>query len=325
MAEKIELTIDSVNVSATKGVTVLEAARGAGLYIPTLCHHPDLEPYGGCRLCVVEIEKMRGLPTSCTTPATEGMVVRTNTPQVQTLRQDVLKLILAEHPNACLTCHRRVRCGPNDICLRHVGVTERCVTCVQNRDCELQRLVDYVGISDRNLEDYFRDLPVDDRDPLIERNYNLCVLCGRCVQMCRDMRGIGMYSFINRGIQTIVGTAFNEPLKEAGCQFCGACVEVCPVGALVDKAKRQKPALGREAVIVPCHDACPGGINVPLYVYLAGGRQIPGLHRRRPGEGPLPRGSGEGLYPPLRGSLPPRLPQRADFHQVPQALRGGPR
>ena len=270
MTGKIGLHIDGIEVQAEEGSTVLQAAQKAGIYIPTLCYHPDLSPYGGCRLCIVDIEKMRGLPTACTTPAVDGMAVRTNTPQIQELRQDFLRLILAEHPNACLTCHRRERCGPYDICLGSVDVTERCVTCVQNGHCELQHLVDYIGISDKPIRDYFRDLPVDYRDPLIERNYNLCVLCGRCVQMCLEVRNIGIYSFINRGINTIVGTAFNKTLRESGCHFCGACVEVCPTGALVDKATREQPELDREAVTVPCHYECPAEINVPLYVYLAG-------------------------------------------------------
>ncbi|MFC1914493.1 FAD-dependent oxidoreductase [Chloroflexota bacterium] len=270
MAEMIELTIDGVSVKAEKGATVLGAAQSAGIYIPTLCYHPNLEPYGGCRLCIVEIEKMRGLPTSCTTPAADGMVVKTNTPEIQKLRQDFLQLILAEHPNDCLTCHRRERCNPYDICLRQVAVTERCVTCAKNGRCELQRLVDYIGIGDMSLTTYVRDLTVDDRDPLIERDYSLCVLCNRCVQMCAEVRNIGVYSFINRGFNTVVGTAFNRTLQESGCHFCGACVEVCPTGALMDKAAKLQPELDREAVIVPCHDACPAGINVPLYVYLAG-------------------------------------------------------
>ena len=122
-----------------KGATVLQAAQAAGIYIPTLCFHPSLPPYGGCRLCIVEIEKMRGLPTACTTPATEGMKVTTETPRLQELRRSYLQLMLTEHPNACLTCHRRERCGPYEICLRHVSVTERCVTCPNNGQCELQR------------------------------------------------------------------------------------------------------------------------------------------------------------------------------------------
>jgi NADPH-dependent glutamate synthase beta subunit-like oxidoreductase len=271
MAEKIKLTIDGKNVEVEKGTTVLRAAQTAGIYIPTLCYHPDLPPYGGCRLCIVEIEKMRGLPTACTTPVADGMAVTTGSPQLQELRRAFLQLILSEHPNACLTCERRERCGPYDICLRHVAVTERCVTCPANRHCELQQVTDYIGIEEISVPYKYRQLPVDfSREPLIRRDYNLCILCGRCVQMCADVRGIGVYSFVNRGFDTVVGTAFDKPLQESGCRFCGACVEVCPTGALMDAAAADKPDCDWQEVAVPCQHACPAGINVPLYVYLAG-------------------------------------------------------
>jgi len=271
MADKIKLTIDGVNVEVEKGVTVLQAAQRAGTYIPTLCYHPNLQPYGGCRLCIVEIENMRGLPTSCTTPASEGMVVTTSTPKLQELRRSFLQLILTEHPNACLTCHRRERCGPYDICLRHVAVTERCVSCPNNKQCELQYLVDYIGLEEVTLPYRYKELPVDfSREPLIKRDYNLCILCGRCVQMCTDVRGIGAISFMNRGFQTVVGTAYDRPLQESNCRFCGACVEVCPTGALMDKGAEYNPNCDPESVAVPCKYACPAGINVPLYVYLIG-------------------------------------------------------
>ena len=270
MTEKIKLTIDEVEVEVEKGVTVLQAAQSAGIYIPTLCYHPDLLPYGGCRLCIVEIENMRGFPTSCTTPATHGMVVRTSTSQLQKLRQDFLQLILTEHPNACITCDRRERCSPYDICLRNVAVTERCVVCPNNKQCELQDLIDYIGIGEMPLPYKYKDLPVDDSSPLIERNYNLCVLCGRCVQMCADVRGIGAISFVNRGFDVVVSTSYNRALQDSGCRFCGACVEVCPTGALMDKEAKYRPDCDHESVAVPCKYACPAGINVPLYVYLIG-------------------------------------------------------
>ena len=271
MADKIKLTIDGISVEVERGATVLQAAQSAGIYIPTLCYHPSLQPYGGCRLCIVEIENMRGLPTACTTPATDYMKVTTSTPQLQELRRSFLQLILTEHPNACLTCQRRERCGPYDICLRHVSVTERCVSCPNNKQCELQYLVDYIGIEEITLPYKYRELPADfTREPLIRRDYNLCVLCGRCVQMCADVRGIGAVGFANRGFDTVVGTAFDRPLQDSGCRFCGACVEVCPTGALMDTEAAFKPECEWEAVAVPCKHACPAGINVPLYVYLAG-------------------------------------------------------
>jgi NADPH-dependent glutamate synthase beta subunit-like oxidoreductase len=271
MKERIKLTIDGVGVEVEQGATVLKAAQQAGIYIPTLCYHPALPPYGGCRLCIVEVENMRGFPTSCTTPATDGMVVKANTPRLKKLRQDFLQLILTEHPHACLDCERRERCAPNDICLRNVVVAERCVVCPGNRQCELQKLVDYIGIGEMPLPYKCKELPVDyDREPLINRDYNLCILCGRCVQMCAEVRGIGAVSFVNRGFDTVVGTAFNRPLQDAGCRFCGACIEVCPTGALMDASARYQPDVDRDAVAVPCKYACPAGINVPLYVYLIG-------------------------------------------------------
>jgi formate dehydrogenase beta subunit len=270
MADMIKLTIDGSDVEVEKGTTVLRAAQQAGIYIPTLCYHPDLQPFGGCRLCIVEIENMRGLPTACTTPATEGMKVTTSTPQLQELRRAYLQLILSEHPSACLTCHRRRRCGPYDICLRHVGVTERCVSCPNNGQCELQYLVDYIGVEEMNIPFQYRGSPVDfTREPLIRRDYNLCILCGRCVQMCADVRGVGAVSFTRRGFETVVGTAYDRPLQESGCRFCGACVQVCPTGALMDLGAEYKPEFeSDESLSVPCKNACPAGINVPLYVYL---------------------------------------------------------
>ncbi|MFC1946207.1 FAD-dependent oxidoreductase, partial [Chloroflexota bacterium] len=266
----VSLTINERSVQVEEGQTVLEAAQAAGIYIPTLCYHPAVKPYGGCRLCLVDIEKMRGPVTACTTPVTDGMVVQTETPQLQEIRRGILELMLTEHPNDCVTCHRRERCAPGDICLKSITVTERCVSCPKNGACELQQVADYIGIPEVSLPYKYRELPVDTGDKLIERNYNLCILCGRCVQMCQDTRGIGAISFVQRGSDTVVGTAFDRPLVDSGCRYCGACVEVCPTGALMDKQLIEQPWLSHEAAAVPCQDACPAGINVPLYVYLAG-------------------------------------------------------
>jgi NADPH-dependent glutamate synthase beta subunit-like oxidoreductase len=264
----IQLTINGISIDVKEGATILEAAREAGIYIPTLCYHPAVTPFGACRLCLVEIENGRGPVTACTTPATPGMVVHTDTPTVQKLRRRILELILTEHPHECLTCWRRDRCEPNDICLRNVAVSERCVLCPKNGNCELQQLVDYIGIEESGLPYTYKHLPVDDHSPLITRDYNLCVLCGRCVQMCQDVRGIGAISLVQRGSNTVVGTAFDRALQDSGCRYCGACVEVCPTGALMDTAAVRHPELATEAVSVPCEYECPAGIDVPLYVNL---------------------------------------------------------
>ncbi|UCD53851.1 MAG: (2Fe-2S)-binding protein, partial [Dehalococcoidia bacterium] len=179
--ETIRLTINGREVEAKKGMTVLEAAQAVGAYIPTLCYHPDLEPYGGCRLCIVEIEAMRGLPPACTTPAVDGMVVHTETPTVNRVRTTNLELIIADHNADCLTCPA-------------------------NQRCELQKVAAYLGITQQRFRKTTRLLPVDTDNPLFERDYNLCILCARCTRMCQDVRGIGAISFVWRGSEAVIGT-----------------------------------------------------------------------------------------------------------------------
>ena len=269
MEDKIGLSIDGREVSVEAGATVLDAAREAGIYIPTLCYHPDLKPFGACRLCIVEIERMRGFPPACTTPATEGMVVQTNTEKLQELRRDILELVLTEHPPECLICWRRERCDPLQICLRTATVSERCVVCPKNGQCELQQVVDYVGIKEITLPYTYKEVPILPGGPFFDRDYNLCILCGRCVQACQDLRGIGAIAFTRRGSESMVGTAFGQSLEDAGCKFCFTCVEVCPTGALVDRAARWAPIEDWEAYVVPCRNACPARVDVPRYVDLA--------------------------------------------------------
>ena len=272
--EIITLTIDDQQVEAKTGMTVLEAIKEAGIYIPTICYHPSLTPYGGCRLCIVEIEKMRGFPTACTTPAGDGMVIRTKTPQLQEFRRGVLELILTEHPHVCLVCDRRDRennrCEAFDICLRSTVITERCVLCPKNGRCELQEVADYIEIKEVTLPYTYKDEPEYDSDPFFDRDYSLCILCGRCVRVCQEVRGAAAIAFTQRGSQTLVGTAFGQPLQESGCQFCGACVDVCPTGALMERSVKWVGLAEREVL-----STCPYcGVGCQLKLQLRGDKII---------------------------------------------------
>jgi len=264
---EIRLTIDGQEVKASTGMTVLEAAQSAGIYIPTLCADPDLKPYGGCRLCIVEIEKMRGFPTSCTTPATEGMIVKTNTEAVNEVRRTVVELLLSDHPSECLICHRRERCGPFDICLRNVAVTERCVTCAKNEHCELQDIVDYLGITELPFKHTERSYPVDTSNPFFYRDLDKCVLCGKCVRVCDEVLGVGAVAIINRGFDSKVATFGDRPIIDSNCVSCGECVAHCPVGALMPKVT-ERP---EEEVATTC-TYC--GVGCGLYLGVKDGKVI---------------------------------------------------
>jgi len=237
----VSLTIDGVKIEVPEGTTVLEAAKKAGIYIPTLCWDADLKPYGGCRLCIVEIEKMRGLPPSCTTEAAPGMVVHTETPAVNQARRTVMELILANHPCECLTCNRRQHCGPNDICLRNVSVTERCLTCAKNQNCELQTVAQYLGIETEHfdrLRRRIRVVPIDDSNPAYTRDMNKCILCARCVRACHEVTGIDAIDIAYRGDAATIAGLGNLPILLSRCETCGECVARCPTGALVFRESR---------------------------------------------------------------------------------------
>jgi len=230
------MTINGITVETKRGITVLEAARAYGIYIPTLCYHPRLAPVGACRLCVVEIQNMRGFPTACTVPVSDGMVVRTETEALQDLRREILSFMLSEHPYSCLVCERRVRCDDFQGTVRKAAVTTGCQYCPKGGRCEIPKLVDYLRLRHIPYRIFYRGLRVEQEDPFIDRDYNLCMhLCGRCVRVCQDVRHSGVLAFVYRGSEAAVGTAFGRSLLKANCQFCGACVDVCPTGALADK------------------------------------------------------------------------------------------
>ena len=232
------MQINHREVSFPEGATVLRAAELNGIYIPSLCSHKDLTPFGGCRMCIVEIEGMRGYPLACSTFAAEGMKVLTDTATLREMRKEILQLILSEHPSSCLLCSEKDECRENQYTIRKTGVTTGCRYCPNDGECELQDVVEKIGITEIEYPIYYRGYEVEHDDPFFDRDYNICILCGRCVRMCQEVRGTGVLAFKFRGPQAQVGPAFGKSHVEAGCEFCGACVSVCPTGSLADKSSK---------------------------------------------------------------------------------------
>lgn len=240
--EWISLTIDGRELSVPKGLTVLEACRMHDIQIPTLCHDQDLTNYASCRLCIVEIEGMRNLPTSCVTLAVQGMVVRTGSESVKEARKTILELLVANHPLDCMTCQK-------------MG------------DCSLAQYAYEYGVSGNVFPGEKRNLSLDDTNPFILRDPSKCILCGKCVRVCREEQVNGVLDFSSRGFHTRVGPAFDQTYEESECVFCGSCVAVCPVGALTEK---QMVGKGRPWEITKVQTTCSycgTGCNFDLNVH----------------------------------------------------------
>ncbi|MBU2461914.1 (2Fe-2S)-binding protein, partial [bacterium] len=208
MAMLITLTIDGKEIEIEEGATILEAAQDAGANVPTLCYNKRLAPFGACRICLVELEGARTKFTpSCTTPATNGMVVRTTSAAIIKARRTILELLLINHPLDCPVCDKA-------------------------GECQLQDLVYEYGVSENRFKGDMSNLPIDYRSPLIERNLNRCILCGKCARICDEIQDVAEVSFINRGMKAKIGTDFDRVLD---CEFCGQCIDICPVGCLTSK------------------------------------------------------------------------------------------
>ena len=255
---KISLTIDGRTVEAESGATVLQAARGAGIGIPTLCDHKDLSPYGACRMCIVEIEGVRGLPTSCTTPAAPGMVVKTQTDELRTQRNRTLELMLSGHPNSCLVCNDRELCEKYRPRPTKAGAGTRCGCCSNRDDCSLRSMALLAGDRELNLPTLYSALHVEKDDPFMDRDYNLCILCGKCWRICEKIHGKPAISIINRGKKARLGTAFLKNHTESGCTFCGSCIDICPTGSLTDRFARWygKPDGETASTCTLCPEGC---------------------------------------------------------------------
>ena len=227
-----KLTVNGKTISFSSGETILDVARRSGIYIPTLCARADLPSTGSCRLCIVKVEGVRGYVTSCTTPAEPDMVVTTDSDEIETLRRGILELILSEHPSACLVCPIRETCEQFNAPSSKAGRVTGCNMCPKRDACELRQLVDYLGLKEIRYPFFYKDVPLERDDPFMDRDYNLCILCGRCIRVCEESLGLSAISFIRRGHDTKVGTSFEKLHVDGSCAFCMHCVDVCPTGAL---------------------------------------------------------------------------------------------
>ncbi len=202
-------------IEAKKGETILQTLRRAGIKVPTICHLEGLVPSGTCRMCVVEVEGFPSLVPSCSYPVTEGMKIKTNTPEVLQTRKTIIDLLLSNHPDDCLYCSR-------------------------NGNCDLATLAKEHGVRDRAFQGERTLRPKDISSPSIIRDPEKCILCGKCVRVCEEIQGVSAIDFINRGSKSYIGTAFNQGLNVSSCINCGQCILVCPTAALAERSYVQE-------------------------------------------------------------------------------------
>jgi predicted molibdopterin-dependent oxidoreductase YjgC len=275
--ETIKLIVDGQEIFARKGQSVLQAAKANGVYIPNLCYLEGLPPFAGCRMCQIEVyDKNRdswAINTACTTPATDGLEVRQTVANVRDLQQSVLELIMAQHPDRCLTCFRKPHCPPFYPCLRDEHVTDRCVVCPINQRCELQWLTEYMDMSGhqtfyREERSYYggaaMHFPYDTANPFIERDPNKCILCTRCTRACNEIRFNGALELGFRGEAAQIVTAYGEVMQDSPCEFCGACVDVCPVAAFQEVTAKFSGAVDRSISTTCEHCAVGCGLRVDV-------------------------------------------------------------
>ncbi len=206
----VNLKINGIPVQVAEGTTVLQAAKEVGVYIPTLCYHPDLTPFASCGMCVCKQENNNKMIRACSTPVHEGLSVITDDPELFEVRKAILEMTLSTHPNSCLTC-------------------------IRNGNCELQTLAAKFGIREQPFESRVSKLRADTSSPSIVLDPHKCIKCGRCIQVCQELQGVFALDFIGRGDSTVMSPAASLKLNDSPCVKCGQCIVHCPVGAIYEK------------------------------------------------------------------------------------------
>lgn len=263
------LTVDGKVIEAPAGAPLVEVLKNNGFYVSSLCYIDGLKPYAGCRSCLVDIEGPPGLQLSCTAVVQDNMVVRTDTEEIKEGRKAVLSIILANHSDRCLTCHRREHCHPGDICLRDDVVTHRCLTCSKNYRCELQATCEMVGMSgyepwvgeERSF--YQAPQPPADRaNPFMEFDPQMCIICTRCVRACDEKRHTGAITLSGRGWDAQIAFGAGGAIDESNCDFSGACIDVCPTATLMEHPNKwvAKP----DTWTTTTCDSCAIGCSIKL-------------------------------------------------------------
>ena len=237
---QVNLTIDGRQIIADESKTILEAALENGVYIPHLCYHENLNPNGGCRLCVVEQEGVDGVVTSCSVKVKEGMVINTKGELAEKLRKLACDFMFKTHPSECTGCPKYGK-------------------------CQLASISQYIGDTGRDLREIKIRVSANETNPLMLHEMYRCILCGRCVRACGELRGVGALKFakVDGRMQVVID---GESLAKADCRFCGACVEVCPTGSIRDKVGVFREDIPREQALIPCQAECPAHIDIPGYL-----------------------------------------------------------
>lgn len=255
--EMVNLTIDGIHARVPKNWTVMEAAKSIGIEIPALCYLKGVNEVGACRICVVEVERARSLQASCVLPVAEGMVVYTESPSVVEARKEILRLLLDNHPNDCLTCDKA-------------------------GECKLQEYAYRYDVKFREHDGWRRESNIDKSNPYIYRDNSKCILCGRCVSICAQIQERSVLSFGARGFKTHIIADNEKDLGESSCVSCGRCLTVCPVGALLDNRVMGKyRSWEMEKEDIKCR-RCEYGCDFEL---LKKGGKVIGVRAKAPGEG----------------------------------------